>query len=448
MHKSSSLILSAAALIAICGFLTKLSPAATENVIYNFCSVANCLDGGNPAAGVIFDSAGNLYGTTYDKGCYSNGFESGNGTVFELSPGGNGVWSETTLYSFCSDYGPHGGGEAAGLTFDNAGNLYSTMALGPHQNQKGQDGAVFELQHNANDSWTENRLYAFPTSGNNGVEPRANVTLDGAGNVYSTTRGGGKFSDGTVFRMTPSKGSTWGEQVIYSFNGKDGEELFAGVTFDGNGNLYGTTLIGGLYNQGTVFELTPAADGTWKEKVLHNFRNNGVDGTEPDGNLVFDTSGNLYGTTVDGGASGSACFGYGCGTVFELSPTASGGWKEKILYSFQGGTGDPYAPAWGLIFDSVGNLYGVATGGGDNCPYSETGCGAVFELVRGARGTWTESTLHFFQNNGTDGFFPIGSLIMDTSGDLYGTTLAGGANIDCPYDGYPRGCGTVFEITP
>jgi uncharacterized repeat protein (TIGR03803 family) len=440
-----ALMVSVAALIVVCGFLTSSAHAASETVIYNFCSAANCVDGGNPAAGVIFDSAGNLYGTTYDRGCYGNDMEFGNGTVFELSPGGSGAWTETTLYNFCFVYGSSGGGRAAGLTFDGAGNLYSTMEVGGY---KGEDGAVFELKNDGSGDWSEDRLYTFPRSGLDGIEPEAGVIFDSAGNLYSTTRAGGKFSEGTVVRLTPHTGGPWSEKAICSFNGKDGQELFAGLVFDASGDLYGTTFIGGLYGQGTVFELTAEADGSWKEKVLHNFRDNGVDGIEPDSSLIFDAAGNLYGTTIGGGTSGTACLGYGCGTVFELSPNASGSWTEKILYDFQGSGTDPYAPAGGLIFDGAGNLYGVATGGGDNCPYSETGCGAVFELVRGANGTWTESTLHFFQNNGTDGFFPAGSLVMDGSGNLYGTTFAGGGNIDCPYDGYARGCGIVFEISP
>jgi uncharacterized repeat protein (TIGR03803 family) len=224
------------------------------------------------------------------------------------------------------------------------------------------------------------------------------------------------------------------EKVLYSFNnnGTDGREPFAGLVFGAAGNLYGTTLSGGAYNYGVVFELTPKAGGGWTEKVLYSFNDDGKDGYSPHAGLVFDAAGNLYGATLLGGAG--LCTNYageiiGCGTVFELTRHAGGVWTEAVLYSFSNSSdgGDPQP---GLIIDTAGNLYGTTSGGGT---YSE---GTVFELTPAAGGGWSEKVLHAFSNNGTDGEAPNGGLIFDPFGNLYGTTVYGGA-----YNN-----GTVFEL--
>jgi uncharacterized repeat protein (TIGR03803 family) len=234
--------------------------------------------------------------------------------------------------------------------------------------------------------------------------------------------------------QTPTAGG-WSEKVLHSFNDTDGAYSSAGLIFDKNGNLYGTTLEGGDYGCsasgcGTVFELTPTAGGGWTETVLLNF--NGSDGSGPQAGLIFDAAGNLYGTTVGGGTN---CPPFGCGTVFELTPTAGGGWTEKVLHSFGNGT-DGANPFAGLIFDAAGNLYGTTYGGGTyRCGAS--GCGTAFELTPAAGGSWTETVLYSF-SRGNDGFEPEAGLIFDSAGNLYGTTAVGGT-----YDG-----GTVFELTP
>ncbi len=242
--------------------------------------------------------------------------------------------------------------------------------------------------------------------------------------------------------------STWAasnEKVIYSFNfnsfnsnGRDGFSPLASLIFDSAGNLYGTTTDGGIHGGGTVFELTPTAGGGWTEKVLHNFSNNGSDGFWPTGGLVFDAAGNLYGTTYVGG--GYYCYGgYKCGTVFELTRTTGGDWTEKVLHSFNGTDG--FYASGGLAFDAAGNLYGTTYGGGTY------GDGTVFELTPNshvADGGWTEKVLHSFNHHGTDGVYPYAGLIIDAVGNLYGTTVYGGT-----YDCYPDYCGgTVFELTP
>ena len=146
-----------------------------------------------------------------------------------------------------------------------------------------------------------------------GTFPYATPIFDATGNLYGTTFGGGAYSDGMVFELTPQAGGHWTEKVLRSFDGKDGNDCFAGVIFDAAGNLFGATKQGGVYDQGTVFELIPQAGGGWTEKVLHTFNDNGTDGAYPDGGVIFDTGGNLYGTASSGGAHNG-------GAVFEITP--------------------------------------------------------------------------------------------------------------------------------
>jgi len=309
---------------------------------------------------------------------------------------------------------------------------------------------------------TEKVLHDF-TNVRGGAIP-VGVILDDSGNLYGTTfDGGGADSTGcggsgcgTVFELTPKAGGGWTEKVLHSFSEKDpvGFNPSSGVIFDSSGNLYGTTSGGGRFGCGyggtlcgTVFELTPKAGGGWTEKLLHSFKPDGKDGQNPRAGLIFDTSGNLYGTTWYGG-SGS-CYdgnGHGCGTVFELAPRASGGeWKEKILCSFNGNGKDGVWPNGGLIFDKSGNLYGVTL----ESALVVGGYGTVFELQKSVGG-WRLIILHAFNGDGKDGNNPIGSLVFDTSGNLYGATIAGppqGYDGPCQ-DGTDTGCGTVFELSP
>jgi uncharacterized repeat protein (TIGR03803 family) len=276
-------------------------------------------------------------------------------------------------------------------------------------------------------------LHNFNFNGVDGVNPQAGLIFDGSGNLYGTTHGGGPENNGAVFELTPAAGGGWTEKVLHRFNnnntGRDGFYPEARVIFDASGNLYGTTSGGGAHTWGTVFELTPTAGGRWTEKVLHSFPANANDGVRPQAGLVFDSYGNLYGTTFIGGA-------YGFGMVFELTPTVGGSWTEKVVYNFTSLTDGTY-PEAGLTFDASGNLYGTTSSGGTSsgCTF---GCGTVFELIPTVRGTWTKNVLHTFNNNGTDGYYPQAGLLFDAAGNLYGTTEDGGA----------LGVGTVFEITP
>jgi uncharacterized repeat protein (TIGR03803 family) len=339
-----------------------------------------------------------------------------------------GDWTETLLHSFNNN---DGNNPAGTLIFDAAGNLFGTTAQGGAHG----GGVVFELSPSAGGVWTESVLHAFG-NGHDGFHPLAGLTSDGAGNLYGTTMAGGEYAFGTVFELSPSAGGSWTEKVLHSFgNGSDGQAPISGVILDAAGNLYGTTNGGsGTTLYGTVFELAPATGGPWPEKILHAFKNNGKDGMEPVGSLIFDAAGNLYGTTEIGGSCES-CF-EAAGTVFMLTPKADGGWREEILHNFNPNGVDGQTPNAGLIFDSAGNLYSTTSAGG---AHGTPGYGGiVFELKPAAGGGYTERILHSF-GAGTDGSVPgWSSLIFDASGNLYGTTEVGGSN----------DAGTVYEITP
>jgi uncharacterized repeat protein (TIGR03803 family) len=333
-----------------------------EHVLHSFCSRTYCADGANPFAGLIFDQAGNLYGTTSGGGAHGN---NGGGTVFRLAPSQNGGWTESVLYSFCSLANcADGAAPAAGLIFDQAGNLYGTTPSGGAHNN---GGTVFQLAPNQNGGWTEHTLYSFCSQARctDGLWPFAGLTFDQVGNLYGTTSRGGAHSQGTVFQLTPKRNGSWAEHVLHSFcptNCADGAIPAAGLIFDQAGNLYGTTGFGGAHDWGIAFQLTPNQNG-WTEHVLHNFCC--AYGVLPAAGLIFDLAGNLYGTTSKGTQ--------GWGTTFQLTPSQNGGWTPHVLHSF---VDKPNAqPAAGLILDKAGNLYGTTAGDGS------TTFGSVFEIT-------------------------------------------------------------------
>lgn len=273
------------------------------------------------------------------------------------------------------------------------------------------------------------------TAGADGSSPYAGLTMDRAGNLYGTAVAGGR-GFGVVFQLS-HRGSGWIFKPLYSFTGgANGEGPIAGVVVGPNGSLYGTTYGGG--NQGcggagcgTVFNLRPpthfcsAISCPWNQTVLYRF-NGGADAANPlFSSVTFDSAGNMYGTTQNGGGSG--CGGPGCGTVYQLSPNGSS-WTEHVLYSFTGG-GDGASPNAGLTLDAIGSLYGTTKMGGANSN------GTVFKLSHSGSG-WTQSVVHEFQGGANDGFWPVGGLIFDSAGNLYGTTNSGGS----------AGGGTAFEI--
>lgn len=355
-------------------------------------------DGGAPWGVPVFDAAGNLYGTTTSGGLY------GSGTVFELTPRAGGGWTESVLYSFTG--GDDGGTPLAGLIFDAAGNLYGTTSEGGTTG----NGIVFELSPSPEGSWTESVLHSF--TGADGSYPNtASLIFDAAGNLYSTTSHGGSYGSGVAFELTPNPDGSWTESVLSDFCSlevcRDGNSPAAGLIFDQAGNLYGTTQFGGADGYGTVFELTPNPDGSWEEKVLHTFH--GKNGAYPSAGLIFDQAGNLYGTTQHGGN-------YGDGVVFELTPNADGTWTEQVLHRFTGNDG--VSPDNNLIPDSSGNLYCTTQQGGRD------GFGTVFELTPKSSGGWRETVLHAFTDHwGAD---PVASLIFDAAGNLYGATQGDG----------------------
>lgn len=431
MSPRLSLSLSAALLVAVITLCIGVSPVAaqTEKVLFSFGS-NNSPSGSSPNGRLIFDAAGNLYGTTFYGGTgssiyCSDGGTYGCGTAFELTPQQDGSWSETVIHNF--------------------GNV------------------------------------------GDGANPSAGMVADAAGNLYGTTTAGGATSTGgcgTVFELLkPQTGGIWIEKILYTFCSQsyaDGDWPNGELIFDGKGNLYGTTLEGGARPScscGTVFELSPSSSGVWKEKVLQTF-GFGPGGEAPTGGLIFDRSGNLYGVAATGG---SKCyFGWGCGVVFELIPAQQGSWTEKVLYTFVGSIQDQIGqPDTTLIFDSSGNLYGTSaysgpfelsrgpgnswttkklyaaccfpnglTFGTDGDLFGTNGadlggscCGQAFKLTLQSDGNWIETDLHKFGGSKSDGRYPSSPLTFDSAGNMYGTTSQGGASLD----GY---AGVIFQITP
>lgn len=356
-------------------------------------------NGANPQASLIMDAQGNLYGTTSSGGTYSFG------TVFKLDPSGN----ETVLHSFAGNL-DDGGTPVANLIVDASGNLYGTTYQGATPSG---GGTVFRLDPSGN----ETILHGF-SMGSDGGNPECGLVMDAQGNLYGTTFGGGDYGDGTVFKVDPSGNET----VLHSFTGgSDGWMPYAGLIMDGQGNLYGTTFSSNAPDQGNgvVFKMDPAGS----ETVLYTFTG-GRDGEWPQAALIMDAARNLYGTTLLGGNL-NCNSGQGCGTVFKVDPSGN----EIVLYSFTGGT-DGSGPAASLIMDQQGNLYGTTVYGG------AYGWGTVFKV----NASGNESVLYSF-TGGNDGMQPIGGLVMDAADNLYGTTYGGGASNNCY-----GGCGTVFKL--
>jgi uncharacterized repeat protein (TIGR03803 family) len=360
-----------------------LAQAQTFTVLHNFAG-ANGPDGAAPYAGLMMDSSHNLYGTTE-----SGGFN-GSGTVFKIDSKGN----ESVLHNFS---GNDGADPDAGLIMDSSGNLYGTTSFGGSS----QAGTVFKLTPGG----LETVLLSM--NGNVGIYPFAGLVKDSQGNLYGAASSDGTSSCncGTVFKLDSSGNGV----VFHNFAGSDGEFPLAGLIMDSQGNLYGTTPNGGASGAGTVFKL----DSTGNATVLHSFVPS-TDGGYPESGLIMDSAGNLYGTTSYRGSSANG------GTVFKVDPSG----HLTVLHVFSGNDGlNPFA---GLVMDSSGNLYGTTAYGGSN------GAGTVFKIDPSG----TESVLHSF-NASTDGGYPYAGLMIDASGNLYGTTAGGGSSSD----------GTVFEIT-
>ncbi len=321
---------------------------------------------------------------------------------------------EKVLYTFTG--GVDGGNPSSGLISDNAGNLYG-MTGGGGANRL---GTVFKLQL-SNGRWTEVVLHSFGYLGD-GISPLGGLIMDKAGNLYGTTPAGGAHVFGTVFELSPSSNG-WTESILYNFTGgADGGSPGGGsMAFDGVGNLYGATQGGGVYGYGVVFELSPSSSG-WTESVLHSFADTTSDGGYPT-SVVFNSRGTLFGTTTEGGT-------YGRGTIFRLSRSAGGSWKETVLHNFADNNVDGGHPVSGITIRG-NNLFGSTEYGG------RYGLGTIYELTQ-VKNRWRWIRLDSFTNNGVDGFAPQGLVTFDKAGNLYSSTYGGGT------DGY----GTVFELMP
>jgi len=380
-HAALALVVLVVAIVA-----TQPAEAQTFTVLHSFTGYTGYpTDGARPEAVLVQDAAGNLYGTTYSGGTHNEG------TVFEVSATGK----ETLLHSFGYSDGAF---PYAGLIRDGAGNLYGTTYYGGSSGY----GIVFKLSKTGK----ETVLHNFTgSSSHDGAYPRAGVILDAQGNLCGTTYQGG-LGYGTVFKVSKAGKET----VLHSFAGgpSDGEFPYGGLVQDAAGNLYGTTYYGGNYENGTVFKANESG-----VTVLYNFTGS-PDGQWPYGGLIRDRAGDLYGTTYKGGT-------YDEGTVFELSKAG----KETVLHSFTYSDGAfPYA---GLIRDTAGNFYGTTSKGGSFA------IGTVFELS----GSGKETVLYNFVPGGP-GEYPIGGVIRDAQGNLYGTTSKS-TNGDY---------GTVWKLTP
>jgi len=392
--KRKSFLLRAMA-VALVLVVTPGAAAATQyryKILHTF---TGGKDGGLVASGFTLDGSGNPYGMTFWGGAGTPcGYQSGCGVIFELSPKANGHWTEKVLLDFTDDTGS--GGYSTNLLFNSSGGLFgSTDAIDYH-------AYIFELTP-GNGEWGFNPIYG----------PGGCLVPDHAGDLF------GCIPPGGIGELSPgSNGWTYTDL-------SDQTTAASPLVWDAKGNLYGN----GDDNQycdlyGTAFQLTPNGDGTWAYHLMHCFGSLKGDGLGPSG-LLLDAAGNAYGGTVAGGP-------INCGTVYELSPTGGGHWKETTLFGFPLGTkGNPCSPLYTLALDGAGNLYGMAQGGDPKCGP----CGLIFKLAPQKSGKWKYTLLHTF--HGPEGADPYG-VILDSKGNIFGTT----------YDGGKYGYGVVFEITP
>lgn len=310
------------------------------------------------------------------------------------------------------------------LVMDAEGNLYGMTVQGGDFNS----GTVFRLAPTPT-GWVESILYSF-TSGADGGQPYGGVTLDAEGNIYGTTVVGGSYAGcpedgcGVVFKLTKT-GAGYTQRVIHAFQGgeADGSGPGGPLSFDAEGNLYGMTPGGGAFGMGVLFQLAPTPAGGWVETVIHHFTGAQVGGSPSKARLLIDESGEIFAVGTVGGA-------FGVGMVFQLSPEAGGGWTFRTLYSFQGQP-DGIFPYGGLVRDAEGSFYGTTYYGGS------MDLGVVYKLAN-VEGVWTETVLHHFLG-GSDGSYPISALTFGGHGQLYGTTSTGGG---------PGSQGTIFMLTP
>jgi len=373
-----------------------------ERTIYEFPGGSSGLE---PFGTMIFDKTGSLYGLAAGGGANNAG------AVFKLTPSETGSWTESVIYSFLSypDY--------PALAFDSTGNLYGTLAGGGGNGC----GIIYQLVPGS-EGWTENTVFSFNGT-TNGCVPTGLVFDTATGSLFGVASEGGAYNGGIAFALTPVEGGGWNFSVIHSFGfGTDGSYPVASPTLDASGNLYGTTYYGGSYSDGTVFRITYGTDG-WSESVLYNFTG-GDNGYASAAGVIFDRHGNLYGTTDEPGGGDDV------GNVYKLTPT-KGDWAIHVIHTFTGGPDGGNPSGYNLAIDGAGNLYGMTYVGG---LYNY---GTAYKLSPSTGGKWTETVLHAF-TNGDDGGYPYSGMVLNSSGNLFGTTGAGGA----------YGDGVVFEVRP
>jgi uncharacterized repeat protein (TIGR03803 family) len=443
------------AALAVTLILIPNSWAATRETVLHAFNIATAAD---PVTGLAMDADGNLYGTARLGGSGACG--AGCGVVFKLTKTDKGEFSYSVLHTFAGPFSD-GGNPFGAPILDSAGNVYGTTTNG------GQAGCgiVYRLSPTVGGEYQETILHSFNrfvSRNKDGCNPGSYLVFDATGNLYGTTNKGGgggtngTFCDngcGTVFKLAPKGHGKYKESVIHSFPGTkgntDGQNPVGGLVFDSAGNLWGSTPVGGVGGFGTVFELTPNPDGTYTESTLYSFTGAST-GFFPNTNLVIDQAGNLYGTTVNGGLD------HGDGVVFRVTPQPGGGVEESIIHTFfcnAMACNDGVTPFNGLTIDSNGTLYGtVDLGGGASGQCGgppNLGCGIVYTLTPNAQGEFTETILYRFQGF-ADGAEPTGDhLVIDASGNIFGTTTEGGDSKACPgVPGTPGGCGVVFEVTP
>jgi uncharacterized repeat protein (TIGR03803 family) len=404
-------------LVAATLMLVASAWASSESVLYNFCSATSCVDGEQPQGSLVADASGHLYGTTYYGG--TNGL----GEVYELTNSG-GTWTETVIYSFLGASNSDGAYPIAGVIFDATEKiLYGVTQQGGASNQ----GTVFELTKSGS-TWKETVLHEFSdVSGSDGYYPYAALVVDAGGNLYGTTIYGGKFGVGTVFQLKPS-GSKFTYHLIHVFPGAAGGDYpYGGLVVDKtNGYLYGTAYQGGvIWNVGVVYQIREVS-GVWISSVVYTLLGDTL-GQYSYASLAADTAGNLYGTTNTGGN-------YNLGSVFKLTLGKNNTFTQKVIYSFKGyALKDGSAPYYaGVTLDAAGDLYGSTYQGGSSAA-NNLNYGTVYKLTAG---TYKESVLWSFGTAG-DGYYPYHQGIV-IGGKVYGTTTNGGTH----------GGGVAYEVTP
>ncbi|MGC1372160.1 MAG: choice-of-anchor tandem repeat GloVer-containing protein [Candidatus Sulfotelmatobacter sp.] len=431
---------------------TMVSAAATANAqnasapTYKVLAALNSSDGEGPIGNLAMDNSGNIYGVTAHGGssqgefCYNN---QGCGTVFEASPSSSGSWNLTLIHTFIGDSENDGALPLSGLTLDGSGNLYGATPYGGScPISTAGCGVVYEISPAAGGGWQAPKiLYSFQGNAD-GISPQSPLIFDKAGNLYGTTYGGGTGYGGTVFELSPTLSGPWNKTTLYNFkyDTSDGNSPEGGVIFDAAGNLYGTTEVGGADTSGncssqgcgTVYELSPNGSGEWSETILLSF--NSTDGNNPLGNFAMDSAGNLYGATLTGGPGNDVCGIYGCGVVYEMAKSESGGWSEKLLRDLPETVGGFYS---GPALDPAGNLYATLYSGGPG-KY-----GVAFRLAKSSTTPWPLAVLYSFNGEAVGGYPAAGPLF--SKGSLFGTTSVGGNTSQC-VQSFVSGCGVVYEI--